>query len=276
MTSSCLFGQDGPLSSLAGFGTMGAAMSGFYEMTGWPDRPPAGVMGAYTDYVSPRYLATTILAAVDHRNRTGEGQYIDLSQAESSMHFLAPAVLDYKINGELAPQIGNAHLVLCPHGAYPSLGDDKWVTIACQDQESYVRLCEVAGLSEDLKALELASRRERASEIDEAIAKWTMTLTSKEISETLQNCGVAAHTVQVAADLVEDPQLIHRKHFREVAHQTNEKMWVEGTRFQMSRSRDEISDGGPSYGQHTFDVLEGILGYGPDQIADLAVAGVLE
>ncbi|MDE0846031.1 MAG: CaiB/BaiF CoA transferase family protein [Actinomycetota bacterium] len=276
MTSSCLFGQDGPLSSLAGFGTMGAAMSGFYEMTGWPDRPPAGVMGAYTDYVSPRYLATTILAAIDHRNRTGEGQYIDLSQAESSMHFLAPAVLDYKINGKLAPQIGNAHPVLCPHGAYPSLGDDKWVTIACQDDESYVKLCEVAGLNEDLKVLELASRRERASEIDEAIANWTMTLSSKEISEILQDCGVAAHAVQVASDLVEDPQLLHRKHFREVTHQTNEKMWVEGTRFQMSRSRDEITDGGPSYGQHTFDVLEGILGYEPAQIADLAVAGVLE
>jgi crotonobetainyl-CoA:carnitine CoA-transferase CaiB-like acyl-CoA transferase len=276
MTSSCLFGQDGPLSSLAGFGTMGAAMSGFYEMTGWPDRPPAGVMGAYTDYVSPRYLAATILAAVDHRDRTGEGQYIDLSQAESSMHFLAPAVLDYKINGKLAPQIGNAHPVLCPHGAYPSLGDDKWVTIACQDEESYGRLCEVAGLNEDLKVLELASRRERASEIDEAIANWTMTLSSKEISEILQGCGVAAHAVQAAADLVEDPQLSHRKHFREVAHQTNEKMWVEGTRFQMSRSQDDITDGGPSYGQHTFDVLEGVLGYEPAQIADLAVAGVLE
>ena len=76
--------------------------------------------------------------------------------------------------------------------------------------------------------------------------------------------------------LAEDPQLEHRRHFRHVNHMTNEKMWVEGTRFVMSRSSDDITDAGPSYGQHTFEVLEGFLGYDADRVAELAVAGVLE
>jgi CoA-transferase family III len=86
MLSTCLMGQSGPLSRIAGFGNMAAAISGFHNLTGWPDRPPAGPFGAYTDYVSPRFTALAILAALDHHRRTGEGQYIDQSQAEASLH----------------------------------------------------------------------------------------------------------------------------------------------------------------------------------------------
>ena len=147
MASSCLFGQSGPLSSLAGFGTMGASMSGFYEMTGWPDRDPAGVFGAYTDYVSPRFLSTAILAALDHRDRTGEGQYIDLSQAEASMSFLAPAVLDYTVNGQMPPKLGNAHPQMSPHGVYPSAGENRWIAIACENDDQWKALCWIVGES---------------------------------------------------------------------------------------------------------------------------------
>lgn len=276
MTSSCLFGQDGPLSTLAGFGTMGASMSGFYAMTGWPDRDPAGVMGAYTDYVSPRFLTAAILSAVDHRNRTGEGQYIDLSQAEAAMHFLTPAVLDYRVNGQLPDPVGNSHPVMCPHSNYPAAGEDRWVTIACQGDEQWASICQVMGLPAELAALDVEGRRTRVEEIDEAISAWTSAREGAETQDALQAVGVAAHRVQMSPDLVEDPQLVHRRHFREVAHMTNETMWVEGTRFSMSRSSDDITDAGPSYGQHTFEVLEGILGYDADKIAELAVAQVLE
>ena len=88
MLSTCLMGQTGPLASFAGFGNLAAAISGFCNLCGWPDRAPAGPFGAYTDYVAPRFTAAAILAALDHRRRTGEGQYIDVSQAEASMHFL--------------------------------------------------------------------------------------------------------------------------------------------------------------------------------------------
>ena len=276
MTSSCLFGQDGPLSSLAGFGTMGASMSGFYAMTGWPDRDPAGVMGAYTDYVSPRFLTAAIMAALDHRDRTGEGQYIDLSQAESAMHFLTPAVLDYRVNGREPQPVGNDHPSMFPHGNYASDGEDKWVAIACENDDQWTAMCHLMSLPEHLLELGSEQRRERREEIDSEISAWTSQRSGAEAQDSLQEAGVTAHRLQMSDALADDPQLEHRRHFRHVDHMTNEKMWVEGTRFVMSRSSDDITDAGPSYGQHTFEVLEGLLGYDADRIAELAVAGVLE
>ena len=107
MISSCLMGQTGPMAKFAGFGNLAAAISGFFNLTGWPDRPPAGPFSAYTDYVAPRFTALSILAALDHRRRTGQGQYIDQSQAEATLHFLTPALLDYTVNGRVQGATGN-------------------------------------------------------------------------------------------------------------------------------------------------------------------------
>jgi crotonobetainyl-CoA:carnitine CoA-transferase CaiB-like acyl-CoA transferase len=114
MTSSCLMGHYGPQCSLAGFGTMAAAVSGWFHITGWPDRLPCGPFSAYTDYVSPRFLLMAVLAAVEHRRRTGEGQYIDLSQAEASLQFMSQAVLDYTVNGRVAERHGNDDPLFAP------------------------------------------------------------------------------------------------------------------------------------------------------------------
>ena len=275
MASSCLFGQSGPLSSLAGFGTMGASMSGFYEMTGWPDRDPAGVFGAYTDYVSPKFLSAALLAALDHRDRTGEGQYIDLSQAEASMTFLAPAVLDYGVNGHLPDKLGNDHPTMSPHGVFAAAGEDRWIAVACENDGQWRSLCAVIG-ADALAGLGVGERRERADEIAGLITAWTSARGGVEAHNELQAAGVAAHAIADSADMAADPQLELRNHFRNVTHGSNGTMWVEGTRFAMSRSDDGISHGGPTYGEHTFEVLEQLLGYNQDQITELAVAGVLE
>src|SRR5713101_665781 len=124
MLSSCLMGQTGPLAKIAGFGNLAAAISGFANLTGWPDRPPAGPFGAYTDYVSPRFTAMAILAALDHRRRTGQGQYIDQSQGEAALHFLGPALLDYTANDRVQKARGNRDPQIAPHGVYPAAGTD--------------------------------------------------------------------------------------------------------------------------------------------------------
>ena len=275
MASSCLFGQSGPLSSLAGFGTMGAAMSGFYEMTGWSDRDPAGVFGAYTDYVSPKFLSAALLAALDHRDRTGEGQYIDLSQAEASMTFLAPAVLDYEVNGHLPDKLGNDHPVMSPHGVFASAGEDRWIAVACENDDQWRALCGVIA-ADGLGGLGVDERRERADEIAELITAWTSVRDGLEAHDELQAAGIPAHAIADSVMMAADPQLEHRNHFRDVTHGTNGTMWVEGTRFVMSRSSDGIRHGGPTYGEHTFEVLEQLLGYDQERITELAVAGVLE
>ncbi|MFN0029426.1 MAG: CoA transferase, partial [Acidimicrobiales bacterium] len=102
MLSSCLMGQNGPMAYYAGFGTMAAAICGFHNITGWPDRGPVGPFSAYTDYVAPRFSLACLLAALEERDRTGVGQYLDFSQLEASLHLLAPALLDYTVNGRVA------------------------------------------------------------------------------------------------------------------------------------------------------------------------------
>lgn len=255
---------------------MGASMSGFYEMTGWPDRDPAGVFGAYTDYMSPRYLTSALLAALEHRERTGEGQYLDMSQAEAAMGFLAPAVLDYEVNGTMAPAIGNRHPQMVPHGAFPVAGMDRWITIAVEDDDRWRALCRVAGFDATLHGLDRDARRAREDELEATIGAWSAGLDGFELQATLQAAGIAAHMVQTAPDLVEDPQLIHRRHFREVAHADHGTFWIEGPRFRLSRSPDQVTDAGPSLGQHTFDILLGILGYDDEKLSAVVAGGVLE
>ncbi len=129
MLSTSLMGHTGPVSTFAGIGNLGAALAGFYSLTGWPDRPPAGPFSAYTDYVAPRYSVALVLAALDHRRRTGEGQYIDQSQIESSLHFLTPALLDYTVNDRVQDRVGNRDAQFAPHGIYPAMGEDQWVAL---------------------------------------------------------------------------------------------------------------------------------------------------
>ena len=106
MVSSCLMGQTGPYSRFAGYGALAAAMCGFGNLCGWPDRSPTGPYGSYTDCVAPRFTIASILAALEYRRRTGRGQYVEISQAEASMHFLSPAILDFVANGRVqGPQV---------------------------------------------------------------------------------------------------------------------------------------------------------------------------
>ena len=99
--STCQQGQTGPHSSFAGFGQLAGAMAGFYHITGWPDREPAGPYGAYSDFVNPPNAAAALVAALEFRRRTGKGQHLDLSQYECATHFLAPAIMDYLTNGNV-------------------------------------------------------------------------------------------------------------------------------------------------------------------------------
>ena len=96
-------GQSGPLAEFVGFGNLSAAVAGFYEVGGWPDRPPVGPYLAYTDVVAPRFTFCSILAALDERRRSGRGRYLDVSQAEAAIPLLAPDVVDHQLTGRFPP-----------------------------------------------------------------------------------------------------------------------------------------------------------------------------
>lgn len=279
MLSSCLMGQSGPLASFAGYGNLAAAISGFSNLGGWPDRPPAGPFSAYTDYVAPRYIAIAILAALDHKRRTGEGQYIDLSQAEASLHFLGPALLDYTVNGRVAGRLGNRDRDIAPNGVYPAAGDDRWVAISATTDAQWSALCTAIG-RDDLRtdpALANASGRLAAQDaLDAAIAAWTASRDMHDVEHELQAVGVPAHAVQNSRELLVDAQLLHRGHFVEVTHPEREGVTLEGTRFHLSRTPAEIESSAPTYGRDNEWVLKDLLGYDDDRVTELVVAGALE
>ncbi len=279
MISTCLMGQSGPLSKFAGFGSLAAAFAGFYEITGWPDRPPAGPFGAYTDTMVPRFMATAILAALDHRRRTGDGQYIDQSQAESALHFLGPALLDSTVNNRVQGRVGNRDPQIAPHGVYPAAGDDRWVAIAVTDEEQWKSLCDAIERPElvgDERFVTVTERLAHQGELDEALSEWTQLHDAHEAEQALQQRGVPASAVQTSSDLYADPQLAHRGHFADVKHATLGGITVEGSHFRLSRTPARIERAAPTYGQDNQHVLETILGYGPERIAELAAQGILE
>lgn len=268
-------GQTGPLALLAGFGTMAAAISGFFHPVGWPDRAPAGPFGAYTDYTSPRWLVAAVMAALEHRRATGEGQYIDLSQAEAALHLLAPALLDRTANGRVWERAGNRDLVFAPHGVYPTAGDDAWLAVACADDADWAALAAVIG-ADDLAPLSVGERHALHDELDDRISAWTSGQDGMAAMSRLQAAGVPAHIVQNSAELAVDPQILHRGHMVEVSHAKQGTTIVDASRFHLSRTPSVVGHGGPTFGEHTFDILTGLLGYDGDRIADLAAAELFE
>jgi crotonobetainyl-CoA:carnitine CoA-transferase CaiB-like acyl-CoA transferase len=278
MLSTSLMGQTGPLSRFAGFGNLAAAISGFFGVTGWPDRPPAGPFSAYTDYVAPRFTAAAILAALEYRRRTGEGQYIDQSQAESALHFLAPALLDYTANRRVQGQVGNYDPNMAPHGVYPAAGDDRWVAIAVTNPAQWAALCTAIERPELAADEHFATTRNRLANreaLDDIVSAWTRERQAPEIEATLQAHGIPASVVQGMYDLADDPQLAHRGHFVTVEHPIHGTVTVEGSRFKLSRTPARIDRAAPTLGRDNRYVLETILGYSPERIAELEGLGVL-
>ena len=175
MLSSCLMGQTGDRAMVAGYGNMSAALTGFNELTGWADRAPAGPYMAYTNSVAPRFMVAALMAALEHERKTGDWQYIDLSQAESSLHLLAPAILKYGLTGEVLQRHGNRDDDMCPHGVFPSDGDVGWVAIACQDDTAGQKLCSVMSFDDlvsDESLATAAGRKQREDELEQRVSAW--------------------------------------------------------------------------------------------------------
>ncbi|HKV53316.1 MAG TPA: CoA transferase, partial [Candidatus Binataceae bacterium] len=276
MVSSCLMGQTGPFAKFAGYGNLAAAMCGFGNLCGWADRAPAGPYGSYTDCVAPRFTIASILAALEYRRRTGRGQYIEISQAEASMHFLAPALLDFMCNGEVQSPIGDRDRQIAPHGVYPCAGDDSWIALACATDDQWRELSTLIGrTSSDARFASLAQRLANQAALDAIVAEWTAGFAAGELEAILQGRGIPASTAATSQDMRADPQLAWRGHFVEVPHQRLGKVTVEHSSYLLSRTPGRIERAAPILGADTGSVLEKILGYSPAKIAELEALGVL-
>lgn len=278
MLSASMQGQTGPHARHAGMGVHLIALAGFSYIAGWSDREPLE-FGAYTDYLIPYFNALAILAALDHRKRTGEGQFIDVSHYEASLHCLAPLILDYGVNRRVAMRMGNRLSYAAPHGAYPCRGEDRWCVIAVFTDEEWRSFSRVIGnpaWTQEAKFGTLQGRKENEDELDKLVGEWTINHSAEEVMTLIQAAGVAAGVVATGEDLLEyDPQLKHRRFFRELDHPEVGKYRVSRQAFVLSRCPGELRPA-PLLGEHNEPVLKKLLGMSDAELAELVIAGVIE
>lgn len=281
--SSSMQGQDGPHARHPGFGLTLQALAGLSHVTGWPDRDPLGIPEPYTDLIAPWFQVCAVLAALERRDRTGEGCAIDLSQFETALHMLAPALLDSAVNGVEECRAGNADMVMAPHAVFPCAPDhrdppsERWIAIACEDDDQWQALRRLMGdpawgHNPDYATAE--GRRRHAPRLEASIAEWTATYEAHALAELLQDHGVAAGVVADARDLFEDPQLAHRGHFVRLHHPAMGDTAYDCPSFRMSATPYEMRPA-PCLGEGNDDVFRGILGLDGEEIARLVEMGAI-
>ena len=276
MLSSSQQGQTGPTASHPGLGGMLQALAGFNHFTGYPDRGPRGPSIPYPDMIAPWFSIVAIIAALEHRQRTGEGQYLDLSQLEASLQFLAPAVLDYSANGRAGERRANASDEAAPHNAYRCRGDDRWCAISVRSDEEWRAFRGVVGepaWADEPRFASLADRIEHAGELDDLVNEWTGAREAEEVMRLMQEAGVPAGVVANGRDLHQDPQLRHREHFAMVEHPRMGTVPVDAPAFRILGTPPDIRPS-PSLGQHNEMVCRELLQISSEEYQTLLDQGI--
>jgi len=272
-------GQAGPYSTLHAVGVHLASLSGFTSIAGWPDRDPCLLYGAYTDSIAGRFGATAVLAALDYRHRTGKGQYIDLSQFESAVQFLATPLLDFDVNGRVLQRNGNRNPSAAPHGAYRCRGEDRWCAIAVSTEEEWHDMQRAMGSpawARDERFAMLAGRKQNEDELDRLVESWTAGYSAEEVMRRLQQAGVSAGVLETAEDLHRDPQLEHRRHFRVLEHQEIGPSTYDTMGSHLSKTPAELRRAAHTLGEDNYHVYTEILGLSDDEFVDLLEQGVFD
>jgi benzylsuccinate CoA-transferase BbsF subunit len=275
--SSSMQGRGGPHTSYAGYGQNAVNFSGFSEVTGWADRLPSPPYGAYTDYVSCRFAAFALLAALAYRQKTGKGQYIDQSQFESSVQFMAPPVMDYQVNGTIMGRNGNRLPTAAPHGVFQCQGEDRWVAISVMNEDQWPKFCQACGdpgLAVNKDYSSLAARKNNEDALDKLVTAWTLKHTAEEIEATLQKAGIPANVVEKPSDIYLDSQLESRKYFTELEHPVmgKPKYDAQGC-FILSKTPRRLVRASPCVGEHNEYVFKDLLKMSDDEIAEHLIDG---
>ncbi|OZM76871.1 CaiB/BaiF CoA-transferase family protein [Pseudonocardia sp. MH-G8] len=271
-------GDSGPERDYLGYGSTISALVGLHHFTAVPGRPPLGTGTNYPDHVpNPCHAAFALLAALRHRRRTGEGQYIDVAQTEPTIALLGPLIMDWTVNGRDAGPQGNGHARRAPHGVYRCAGEDRWIAISVLHDEQWPALVRVLGLSGPHEEWRDMDGRHRDRErLDAALAAAVAERTAPELAARLRAAGVPAALVQNAADLVDDdPQLAEREHWLRMDHPEMGDSLYNAPPFRLTGTPVRPQRPAPLLGQHTGEVLRDVLGLTDAEIEEYRGAGVL-
>lgn len=275
-----MYGEDGPRSSMLGVGMTISAVTSLMWMTAYGQGDPVGPGTHYPDHAAnPYHAAFAVVAALRYRRLTGKGMKIDLSQVESTINFVGPAVVEHSESGEEPRQIGNRSLTAAPHNIFRCTGEDDWCAVAVETDDQWVSLTNVIGradLREDANLRTAAGRLAQLELVEKAVADWMASQSAVDAAASLRQAGVPAALVAPSRHLVEqDEQLGARGYWQTLDHPeigeslfSSPPYFVDGERVELSRP--------PLFGEHTQDVLTRVLGMQQDDIKRLADEGVLK
>ncbi|MFC1992351.1 CaiB/BaiF CoA transferase family protein [Chloroflexota bacterium] len=278
MLSMSTMGQTGPWRDYAGFGPTVHAFSGMTSLTGYPGEPPVGLGFSYADHVAGMFACLALLSALEYHRRTGEGQYIDVSQVEAMSSLLGDAILDYTGDGKQTEPMGNSSTRAAPHGVYRCHGEDRWCTIAVYSNEDWQGFKQALGnppWAKEVRFATIASRLENSKELDGLVEEWTKEHNAEEIMTLLQEHGVAAGVVQDASDLANDPQLKSRGFFVKLEHPETGKAISDATPIKLPDMPARYTRAAPTQGQDNEHVYRELLGLSDNEIARLTEQGII-
>ncbi len=281
MVSSTGYGFDGPWANFGATGPATEGASGLAFATGYPGGTPVMAEIPYVDYTAGEHTVFAVMTALMNRLRTGQGQFIDVSQAQAAAVTIPEVLLDFAANGREPERIGNADPVMAPHGCYPCRGEDRWIVIAVSDDEEWQGLCRVLGRPEWAADPRLSGGlgRWRAQEkLDQMMPLETAGWDAHELMSALQAQGVPAGAVLDSKDLLFDPHLRERGFYEVVRHHPSTGMPplpYAGRPWKLSETPAVPPMAAPLMGEHNGYVLGELLGMSADEVAGLEENGII-
>lgn len=258
------WGVDGPYRGYISFGSHVDAMIGHTYLRGYPDADPSLTTSVvHSDAVAAAMGVFAVVTALHHRIATGQGQYIDMSQAEAFMPHIGEHVLEYTMNGRVPQPTGNRHPFMAPHGVFPCQGEDRWIAIAVNGDEEFAALCraiERLELTADPRFADVIARYTNQDELEKVIAAWSQERDDGEALRALQAAGVAAGAVHNDKDLYEDPHLRARGFFQEVTHREAGTHLYPGPYWRLNGQPPPIRLPATCLGEYNEEIYGGLLG----------------
>ncbi len=270
------YGRGGPMGEMKAYGPLNCCFAGVQLLFSHPDGPyPCGTSMNHPDHIAGKLLATAVLAALDQRNHTGEGQLLEMAQTEAAAYLLGDLYLEAIETGVDPANGANRHPAMAPQGVYPAAGDDEWIAIAVADDSAWAALEQVCGWEPDPGLAAADARHVAHDEIDQRLSAWTASLEPDDATDRLQAAGVYAMRVMGALGHLADDHLTRRGLMVDLVHAAagEERQPANPTR--MSRTQLRTAPSAPCLGVHTAEVLTELLGLTADEIARLDAAGIL-
>ncbi|MFP6679461.1 MAG: CoA transferase [Dehalococcoidia bacterium] len=272
------YGSEGPFQHFVSYGTTIDPHSGLASRMGYPGEEPYMSGNAYPDPASGMFATGAIMTALFSKARTGKGQHISMAQSESGAALTGEASLGYQLTGDVPSRMGNGHIRKAPHGAYPTVGNDKWVAIAVGSEAQWSSFCEVIGNPEwatDVRYLTVEGRLENQSDLDDLVADWTRTRNAYEVMRLLQGAGIAAAVVVNGEELINDEHLKQRGFYWTFEHPEAGVHTHAGQPIRLSETPARHYRPAPTLGQHHPYVLGELLGLSDHEIKDLEEVGII-